>query len=299
MGAALVVLGAILLAAKGLFAKALYAQGMTYHDVAAVRSVLAIPGFILVAAVSAHRFRGKPSPKPTALHLIAAAAAGLWCYYFGALANFYALTLIQANVERALLFSYPAMVVLFSAITTRAIPSRSTMVALTTTSLGVLLVTGAADAQLSSDQWQGIFWVLFCSVTIACYFMANGALTQNMSSATFTLTAMTAAGTAFFVHHGLIMGWLKVELPGISLWIMLGLVVFATVLPLFCVAEGIRRIGASRGALLSTVGPPATAFMAYLIYDERLTALQFLGTVLVVLSVGVLEWRSAYQKAKS
>jgi len=110
---------------------------------------------------------------------------------------------------------------------------------------------------------------------------------------------MTAAGTAFFVHHGLIMGWLKVELPGISLWIMLGLVVFATVLPLFCVAEGIRRIGASRGALLSTVGPPATAFMAYLIYDERLTALQFLGTVLVVLSVGVLEWRSAYQKGKS
>jgi drug/metabolite transporter (DMT)-like permease len=272
---------------------------MTYHDVAAVRSVLAIPGFILVAAIWAQRFKGKPSQKPTPLHLIAAAAAGLWCYYFGALANFYALTLIQANVERALLFSYPAMVVLFSAVTSRAIPSRSTMVSLATTSLGVLLVTGAADAQLSSDQWQGIFWVLFCSVTIACYFMANGALTRNMSSATFTLTAMTAAGTAFFVHHGLIMGWFKVELPGISLWIMLGLVVFATVLPLFCVAEGIRRIGASRGALLSTVGPPATAFMAYLIYDERLSVLQFLGTVLVVLSVGVLEWRSAYQKAKS
>ena len=287
------------MAAKGLFAKALYAQGMTYHDVAAVRSVLAIPGFILVAAVSAHRFRGKPSPKPTAMHLIAAAAAGLWCYYFGALANFYALTLIQANVERALLFSYPAMVVLFSAITTRTIPSGSTMLALGTTSVGVLLVTGAADTQLSSDQWQGVFWVLFCSVTIACYFMANGALTRNMSSATFTLTAMTAAGTAFFIHHGLIMGWLNVELPGNSLPIMLGLVVFATVLPLFCVAEGIRRIGASRGALLSTVGPPATAFMAYLIYDERLSVLQLLGTALVVLSVALLEWRSAYQKAKS
>ena len=272
---------------------------MTYHDVAAVRSVLAIPGFILVAAVSAHRFRGKPSPKPTAMHLIAAAAAGLWCYYFGALANFYALTLIQANVERALLFSYPAMVVLFSAITTRTIPSGSTMLALGTTSVGVLLVTGAADTQLSSDQWQGVFWVLFCSVTIACYFMANGALTRNMSSATFTLTAMTAAGTAFFIHHGLIMGWLNVELPGNSLPIMLGLVVFATVLPLFCVAEGIRRIGASRGALLSTVGPPATAFMAYLIYDERLSVLQLLGTALVVLSVALLEWRSAYQKAKS
>jgi len=80
---------------------------------------------------------------------------------------------------------------------------------------------------------------------------------------------------------------------------MLGLVVFATVLPLFCVAEGIRRIGASRGALLSTVGPPATAFMAYVIYDEQLSVLQLLGTILVVLSVALLEWRSAYQKAKT
>ncbi len=95
------------------------------------------------------------------------------------------------------------------------------------------------------------------------------------------------------------MGWLNVELPGNSLWIMLGLVVFATVLPLFCVSEGIRRIGASRGALLSTVGPPATALMAYLMYDERLSVLQLLGTVLVVLSVALLEWRSAYRRTKS
>lgn len=274
---------------------------MTYHDVAAIRSVLAIPGFILVAVISAQRFKGKNkfSPKPTAFDLAAAGLAGLWCYYFGALANFYALTLIQANVERALLFSYPAMVVIFSAITNRAMPSRSTMLALATTSLGVLLVTGAADAKLPSDQWQGIFWVLFCSVTIACYFMANGALTRSMSSATFTLTAMTAAGIAFFIHHGLIMGWLNVDLPGNALWIMLGLVVFATVLPLICVAEGIRRIGASRGALLSTVGPPATALMAYLLYDERLSFFQLLGTALVVLSVALLEWRFAYQRAKS
>lgn len=271
---------------------------MSYHEVAAIRSVLAIPGFVLVAAISAQKFKGKPRSKPSAWHLAAAALAGLWCYYLGALANFYALTLIQANVERALLFSYPAMVVLFSALTSRALPSGSTMLALGTTSLGVLLVTGAADEQLSSDQWQGIFWVLFCSVTIACYFMANGALTRNMSAATFTLTAMTAAGSAFFIHHGLIMGWLNVELPGNSLWIMLGLVVFATVLPLFCVSEGIRRIGASRGALLSTVGPPATALMAYLMYDERLSVLQLLGTVLVVLSVALLEWRSAYRRTK-
>ena len=39
--------------------------------------------------------------------------------------------------------------------------------------------------------------------------------------------------------------------------------------------------------------------MAYVIYDEQLSVLQLLGTILVVLSVALLEWRSAYQKAKT
>lgn len=285
--------GAILLAAKGLFAKALYAQGLSYHDVAAMRSVLAIPGFALVAYVSMRRDRGNTRDSPSLLQWVAAALAGLWCYYLGALANFYALTLIQANVERALLFSYPAIVVLLTALTTRALPTASTMLALVTTTVGVVLVTGAADDPLSATQWQGVLWVMFCSVTIATYFIASGALTRTMSSAAFTLTAMTAAGSAFFIHHGMLFGWLQFDLPGTSLWIMLGLIAFSTVLPLFFVAEGIRRVGASRGALLSTVGPPATALMAYVLYDERLSVFQLLGTLLVILSVALLEWRAA------
>lgn len=284
--------GAILLAAKGLFAKALYAQGLSYHDVAAMRSVLAIPGFALVAYVSMRRDRGKVRDRPSLLQWVAAALAGLWCYYLGALANFYALTLIQANVERALLFSYPAIVVLLTALITRALPTGSTMLALVATTVGVVLVTGAADDPLSATQWQGVLWVMFCSVTIATYFIASGALTRTMSSAAFTLTAMTAAGSAFFIHHSILFGWLQFDLPGTSLWIMLGLIAFSTVLPLFFVAEGIRRVGASRGALLSTVGPPATALMAYVLYDERLSVFQLLGTLLVILSVALLEWRA-------
>ncbi|MCH1491221.1 MAG: DMT family transporter [Luminiphilus sp.] len=286
-------MGAILLAAKGLFAKALYAQGLSYHDVAAMRSVLAIPGFALVAYVSMRRDRGKVRDRPSLLQWVAAALAGLWCYYLGALANFYALTLIQANVERALLFSYPAIVVLLTALITRALPTGSTMLALVATTVGVVLVTGAADDPLSATQWQGVLWVMFCSVTIATYFIASGALTRTMSSAAFTLTAMTAAGSAFFIHHSILFGWLQFDLPGASLWIMLGLIAFSTVLPLFFVAEGIRRVGASRGALLSTVGPPATALMAYVLYDERLSVFQLLGTLLVILSVALLEWRAA------
>ncbi|GIR71017.1 MAG: hypothetical protein CM15mP74_22680 [Halieaceae bacterium] len=49
MGGVLVAVGAVLLAAKGLFAKVLYSLGLTFHDVAAIRSVMAVPGFALLA----------------------------------------------------------------------------------------------------------------------------------------------------------------------------------------------------------------------------------------------------------
>ena len=173
LGAFLVLVAAILLAAKGLFAKALYAEGLSHHDVAAIRSVWAVPGFVLVAVLSARSTATRAARRPSIPQLIAAAAAGVWCYYLGALANFYALTLIQANVERALLFSYPAIVVVLAALG-RALPSASTTLALITTSAGVFLVTGAAGTPVSIPM-AGVFWVMFCSITIATYFLASAA----------------------------------------------------------------------------------------------------------------------------
>ena len=46
------------------------------------------------------------------------------------------------------------------------------------------------------------------------------------------------------------------------------LIIFSTVLPLLLMAEGVRRVGASRAALISTLGPPATAIMAYYLTGE-------------------------------
>ena len=122
----------------------------------------------------------------TLADILGAMFAGSLCYYFGALANFYALSLIQANVERALLFSYPAMVIVFHALWTRERPATSTLVTVALTSFGVLLVTGAADQSLTQQQLIGVGWVLFCSVTIALYFMMSASLTQRLGSGNFT-----------------------------------------------------------------------------------------------------------------
>ena len=287
----MVAIGAVLLAAKGLFAKALYEMGLSFHDVAAIRSVLAVPGFALLAWL----YRSKTTTGWTSTSrrkdLLLAVFAGFLCYYLGALANFYALTIIDASVERPLLFAYPIFVVIITTLISRQPPSARVLLALLLTTLGVALVTGTLNTRLSASQWSGMAWILFCSLSIAVYTLISGELTQRLGSGLFTLTAMSAAAVGMAVHYQIFAGWENVALSVPARWTLAALVVFSTVLPLFLMAEGVRRIGASKASLISTLGPPATAIMAQELTSEVLAPAQWLGIALVLIGVMALEVR--------
>ena len=287
----MVAIGAVLLAAKGLFAKTLYDMGLSFLDVAAIRSVLAVPGFALLAWLYRSKTTAERDSTSRRNDLLLALFAGFLCYYLGALANFYALTIIDASVERPLLFAYPIFVVIITTGITRRPPSGRVLLALLLTTLGVVLVTGALNARLTASQWSGMAWILFCSMSIAIYTLISGELTQRLGSGLFTLTAMTAAAVGMAVHYQTCAGWKNVDLSITAWWALAALVVFSTVLPLFLMAEGVRRIGASQASLISTLGPPATAIMAHELTGEILAPAQWLGIALVLIGVMALEVR--------
>ena len=287
----MVAIGAVLLAAKGLFAKTLFDLGLSFHDVAAIRSVLAVPGFALLAWLYQSKNTAEWDDTSRRNDLLLALFAGFLCYYLGALANFYALTVIDASVERPLLFAYPIFVVIITTLITRQPPSARVLLALLLTTLGVVLVTGALNAHLSANQWSGMGWILFCSLSIAIYTLISGELTQRLGSGLFTLTAMTAAAVGMAVHYQIFVGWENVDLSVAAWWTLTALVVFSTVLPLFLMAEGVRRVGASKASLISTLGPPATAIMAQELTGEILAPAQWLGIALVLIGVMALEVR--------
>ena len=112
----MVAAAAILFASKGLFAKALYHRDVGFELLVAVRAVIAMPLFAWIAvranAPAQVINNGGSGPLPVrGRAVLAAVIAGITCYYVGAMVDFWALTLIDASIERVLLFSYPAMVV--------------------------------------------------------------------------------------------------------------------------------------------------------------------------------------------
>lgn len=277
-----------MLASKGVFAKSLYARGVDFETVVAARSLLAIPGFFLIAML-----RGGLAPLRAIQgpDLLRAAFAGIVCYYFGAAVNFYALTLIDASVERALLFTYPTLVVIVTWIISGTRPTAVLATAVIATYIGIGLTVGIHSRDLLQQNLVGGLLVLVSSATIAYYFFVSARLTRSMGSAGFTVVAMTAAGLALTIHYQIRHGWQNLTLDPTSAMLLLTLVAVATVLPLYLVAEGVRQVGAQRAAIASTVGPPAAAVMAILLLGESLGAGQFIGIALIVGGILLLELR--------
>lgn len=276
---------ALLLSSKGIFAKLLYARGMDYESVATFRAFFAMPVFWAWAILVGQPLR-RAALNPNAVAL--AAFAGFMGYYLGALANFYALTLIGAALERVILFSYPAFVLFGRWLVDKRRPDLRAVIAILIAWLGVFFAIGGVDQELLAANWQGALWVLASGMALACYFLVNDRVNTKIGSINSTVYAMTAACIGLTVH-GFVGGEINWPSDPDIPWLMMGLILAATVTPLFLIGEGIRLLGAERAAIVTTVGPLATIVLAWWFLGERLTLQQGMGAILVVGGILVLE----------
>lgn len=289
-GAFLVIGGALLLSAKGIFAKHLYAMGLEHDTLVAVRSLLALPFFW---AWAWWKVGPKTLVKLRPAYVADAVFAGLLCYCFGAYLNFLALTMIDASLERVLLFSYPALVVGAQAFLQKRKPTRRVLLALASTYAGVFLVVGGFDPALLQANARGAALVLICAATLAYYFFANARVANRIGSVSFTFFGMTTAGMGLATLVYATKGLDGFMIPSHAWPAMWALVLGVTVLPLLMLAEGVKLVGAERSSILSTVGPPSTLFIAWLVLDERMTAWQLAGTAAIIVGILILEIRRA------
>ena len=201
----------------------------------------------------------------------------------------HALTLIDASLERVLLVTYPSMVVLVHSIMHRKLPGSRTVLALLATFLGIIAAVSGLDAHIFRANMHGAMLVLVCASTTTVYFLASDRWTPQVGSAAFTVWAMTAATLGLSVQ-ALLVPSARPPLPGrTDLPLLLGLVGLATVFAMLMTAEGVRRLGAQRASVISTVGPPATILLAVPLLGERLNLAQWLGVALIIAGILFME----------
>ena len=185
-------------------------------------------------------------------------------YFLASLLDFIGLEYIYAGLERLILFLYPTIVVLLTALLQKRPVSGQQRWALLLSYTGILLVFGNSIESESTDIVFGAALVLASAVIFALFMTGSGHLIPRFCSQRFTAYCLSVACVVTGVHFAVTkpIGQLAVSLDVFKLSLMLAL--FSTVAPAFLMNAGIHRIGAGQASIISTVGPVLTLIMAYI-----------------------------------
>lgn len=270
---------------KAIFVKLGLAHGGDAITLLALRMAFALPIFLLMlwqAQRSGLVALGRRD-------LFGLAVLGLLGYYLSSLFDFLGLQYISAGLERLILFLYPTLVLVFSALFFGERIGRNALIALALCYAGIgLAVSHDLRGDTPTDAViTGSLWVFASAVTYAAYWMGSGRLVHRVGAMRLTAYASTFASLFCLGHFFVTRPLTALLVPPAVYLDGLALAVFSTVLPIWLQAESIRRIGASTAALVGTLGPVLTIFFAWLILGEQLSTWQIAGTALVV--AGVLQ----------
>jgi drug/metabolite transporter (DMT)-like permease len=266
--------------ALAIFGKLAYGAGVGIVTLLFVRFALAAPALWLgVVAQRRPRAVGGAAAAATALGLGAigyATQAGLF---------FAALQRMDASLLSLLLYTYPAFVTLAAIGLGRETASRRRLGALLVASGGVALVLVGAGG--SGFDWLGAAMGLGAALAYTAYILVSDRVGRRQDP--LALSALIATGAALtFGVAGAASGALDFGFEAEG-WLWLGLLAaISTVGAVTLFFAGLRRVGPSNAAILSTLEPPVTTLLAFLAFGEALTALQLAGGALVLAAVVVL-----------
>jgi drug/metabolite transporter (DMT)-like permease len=269
-----------------------------------LRMVYSAPFFMLMAwwarprvkdpAAAPARRNGRPGLAPISYgDAITITTLGFIGYYVASLLDFLGLQYVTASLERLVLFLYPTIVVVLSALFLREPISRRAIGALVLSYAGIGLAVWH-DIRITGEPGEivlGSVLVFASAVGYAIYLVGAGGIIARLGSSRFIAFAMLSS-TVFIVLQFVLtrpLSALAVPLPVQGL--AFAMAVLCTVLPTWMIAESIRLIGASTASLVGSLGPIFTIGLGALMLGEPVNLLQLVGAALVLVGVMVVSRR--------
>jgi drug/metabolite transporter (DMT)-like permease len=159
------------------------------------------------------------------------------------------------------------------------------------TYVGIFFAMGGIDLHELRQNLFGAGLVLVAALTTAIYFLIGERYTRELGSTRFAAIGMSSAAVMLALHFIVFRSVGELRSLQAYDWMLLAVLgVLCMFIPGLLQAEGMRRVGAQRAAIGSTIGPPTTIVLAALFLGERLNVWQILGSAMIVCSVLVLSW---------
>jgi drug/metabolite transporter (DMT)-like permease len=274
-GVACIVASATAFGAMPIFGKLAYADGVDVPSLLFLRFGLA--GALMVVVM---RMRGMAWPRGRNL-LLLVAMGGLG-YVGQSFCYFAALQYASAGLTALLLYLYPAIVTVLSAVLARRRLSAMRMLAVLATLFGTGLAVGGSLAGSTLGILLGATAALIYSVYILVGERVTPVSGAMASATVIMLAAALVCGLVVLVRGP--------ALPGSALgWAALvSIATLSTAVAVITFFAGMARLGAADAATLSTLEPVVSIVLAAMFLDEALGRWQIVGGAIVLGAVILL-----------
>jgi len=287
VGVGMVIVAALGFSSKGILIKLAYALGVEIDaiSVMAIRMLFALPFFVFIAIRSSIYSKRAAMTTKDWLDILFLGFIG---YYLSSLLDFSGLAYISASLERMILYLYPTIVVILTAMLGRRRMHHYEVLALLVAYTGMGLMFISDHSMMNTDILKGSSMVFAAAISFSVFLVFGQRVIQRLGPQRFTSYSMSVAAVFtlvhYFIEHGL-------HLLGHSMnFYLIGLfmAIFCTVLPAYMMNEGIHRIGANRAAIISSAGPVMTLVLAFVVLGEVLTPIQMGGMLMIVGSIYIV-----------
>lgn len=271
VGIILVVASAVGFGTLAIFGRYAYADGMDALTIGFLRFALAAIPALALLQMRRERF-------PRGSVLLRLIAMGALSYIAGSYAYLAALKYASAGLVALLLYLYPVIVALLAVLVLHEPLTRVKGLALGLALAGTALAVGPM-----SGQALGVLLGITCGAVYAIYIILGGDVMKHVSPVQSSAVIFTTAA----VGNGVLVLLTGPHLPAsASGWgAIAGLVVITTLLPVVAFLSGLKRIGPTNAAMLSTLEPVVTVLLASWLLRETLAPVTLLGGALILVAV--------------
>lgn len=270
----------------GFFAKILYAEGVSFEALVAVRASVgwaAMLLFVLLTwGVRSRRVTGRDFRFLVPLGLV-----GIGAFYL-----LYFFTVRESTVGTAaiLLYSSPAFVALLAWIFLKESLGPLRLLALALTFGGIFLVVGGYEPGALEVSLPVLATGLLSGLTYGLYSILGKPLAGHLEPA-IILSYALGFGSVLLVLAALPTFHTLVGLSSSSYALLVMLAVVHTALAFGLYTVGLKRLDAGQAAIVATVEPVVVGAIGVVLLGEELTALKVIGALLVLAGAALAQVR--------
>jgi drug/metabolite transporter (DMT)-like permease len=278
-------IGVIMFSSKAVLVKLAYQHDVDALSLLSLRLLFALPVYV---GVLINSLSSKAEMKIRTNDYLKVIVLGILGYYLASYLDFAGLNYISASLERLILFIYPTIVLLISALFFGKKASQAQKAAVLITYFGVILAFYKNTDVNGNNIFFGAFLIFISAVSYAAFLVGSGNLIPRLGPRLFTSFAMIVSSIAALIHFGIANGFNLFDFAHEVYIIAAIMAVVSTIIPSFLLAEAIKQLGASNVAIVGSFGPVSTIILAVIFLGESISVFQALGTLIVIGGVLIL-----------